>query len=106
MKAPFNVPVKLHLGAPFRPSLLISMTVVLPPEPPIIVLLITRAIISLSPGFVMLPRVPPLNARNPAIRIMPPRPVNCRETKWLNKENPKEREKYNICTNLCSREMW
>jgi hypothetical protein len=76
MNAPFNVHMKLQLGTPFRPSLLTTMTVMLPPEPAITVLLITRAISSLSPGLVMDPSVPPLNARNPAIRIMPPRPVS------------------------------
>jgi len=97
MKAPFNVLRKLHLGAPFRPSLHTSMTVMLPPDPPIMVLLITRAMTSLSPGFVMVPRVPPLNARNPAIRIMPPRPVSCREISYVNNERrpKKEREREN-----------
>jgi hypothetical protein len=94
MKAPFNVLVKLHLGAPFRPNLLTSMTVMLPPDPPITVLLITRAMTSLSPGFVMVPRVPPLNARNPAIRIMPPRPVSCREINYVKKrKKTQKREK-------------
>lgn len=91
MKAPFNVLVKLHLGAPFRPNLLTSMTVMLPPDPPITVLLITRAITSLSPGFVMFPTVPPLNARNPAIRIMPPRPVSFREINYVNNERRRKR---------------
>ena len=93
MKAPFNVLVKLHLGVPFRPSLLTSMTVMLPPDPPITVLLITLAITSLSPGFVMVPRVPPLNARNPVIRIMPPRPVSCREINYVNNERRPKRER-------------
>lgn len=77
MKAPFNVLKKLQLGTPFRPNLLANMTVMLPPVPPITVLMITRAISSLSPGLVIDPSVPPLNARNPATRIMPPRPVSC-----------------------------
>jgi hypothetical protein len=33
-----------------------------------------------SPGFDMEPMDPPLKARNPAIRIIPPIPVSCRET--------------------------
>jgi hypothetical protein len=32
----------------------------------------------------MVPRVPPLNARNPVMRIMPPRPVNCKENVKIN----------------------
>jgi hypothetical protein len=84
MKAPFNVHMKLQLGAPPSPNLPTSITVMLPPEPPITVLLITRAISSLSLGFVMVPRVPPLNARNPVIRIMPPTPVNCKENVKIN----------------------
>jgi hypothetical protein len=38
------------------------------------------------------PSVPPLNARNPAIRIMPPRPVSCRTTRQNRLKNAKTRE--------------
>lgn len=94
MKAPFNVLVKLHLGVPFRPNLVTNMTVILPPDPPITVLLITRAITSPSPGFVMVPTVPPLNDRNPTIRIMPPRPVSCRDINYVNNDKrPKRKRK-------------
>jgi hypothetical protein len=33
-----------------------------------------------SPGFDIEPMDPPLKARNPAIRIIPPIPVSCRKT--------------------------
>lgn len=85
MKAPFNVHMKFQLGAPPSPSLPASITVMLPPEPPITVLLITRAISSLSLGFVIVPRVPPLNARNPVIRIRPPTPVSWKENVKINR---------------------
>jgi hypothetical protein len=56
----------------------------------------------------MVPRVPPLNARNPAIRIMPPRPVSYREMNYVsNERRPKrEREKLKYVTNFCIRKLW
>jgi hypothetical protein len=85
MKAPFSVHMKFQLGAPPSPNRPATITMMLPPEPPITVLLITRAISSLSLGFVIVPRVPPLNARNPVIRIRPPTPVSWKENVKMDK---------------------
>jgi hypothetical protein len=49
----------------------------LPPLPPRTVLMMTRAMTNWSPGLDMEPMEPPLKARNPAIRIIPPIPVSC-----------------------------
>ena len=78
MRAALRVCVKLQHEGPMRPSLEVKSKTILPPVPPRIVLLMTLAIISPSPGFIMVPRDPPLKERKPAIRIMPPIPTSCR----------------------------
>jgi hypothetical protein len=79
-KAAFSVRVKDQEDFPPIPSLHIPSITILPPLPPRIVLMMTRAMIYWSPGLDIEPVDPPLKARNPAMRIMPPIPVSCRQT--------------------------
>ena len=77
VRAAFMVRLKLHTGCPKNPNLLAKRIMRLPPVPPNTVFVITREMISPSPGFVMEPSDPPLNDRNPVMRIIAPIPTSC-----------------------------
>ena len=73
-RAALRVRLKDQAGYPQKPSLHSPSITMLPPLPPSIVLMITLAMTNSSPGLDIEPIDPPLNARNPAISIIPPIP--------------------------------
>lgn len=86
MSAALTVRLKFHTGGPQNPILLAIRMVIEPPVPPSTVLVITRAMMSPSPGFVMEPIEPPLKDRNPVMRIIVPSPTSCRVDKSVLRE--------------------
>lgn len=74
--AEFNVKVKFQALGFTRPNFAPVNPNRAPPEPAITVLTITLEVIIPASWDVIVPKDPPLNARNPVIKIMPPIAIN------------------------------
>ena len=96
------VRLKLHTGGPQNPNLLAKRIVRLPPVPPNTVFVITLEMITPSPGFVMEPSDPPLNERNPVIRIIAPIPSSCACVRKSNNYTYSKRDEFESLGQGCT----
>ena len=75
--AALTVVEKAHIRwGPMSPNLDAKRTGIPPPAPAMTVFAITCATVAPSPAWATVPKVPPLKARNPVMRIIAPIPTS------------------------------